>query len=180
MKIIVLCSRKKKGITIGSKLIMLSEKLPFSHVAYLFEDDGKQWVSESVYPKSRTIPLETWCEHYEIVTMFSIDLNWSREEFKRVNPTLDGIEYSLIQVFWAGVEKIDRIFARLINRMRINGRKALICTERLALVLESSNTFKFQSSLDTLSLTETYKALYRIEKYGQNAEQCYNKLKRVK
>lgn len=33
---------------------------------------------------------------------------------------------------------------------------------------------------DTLSLRELYKALYRIEKYGQNAEDCYNKILRAK
>jgi hypothetical protein len=154
MKIRVLFSRP---YALGelSKLILWSEKTPFSHVSMLMEDGN---VYEAVYPEYWGIAFHEWNKYNEVVK--SVDFKVTDEEYEAVAAKIKeliGKRYSFLQLLLIQMEniskKIIKPIGEMIGAIKLNNNRMLICTESCILLLMQIG-LKYSGSRDTISLND--------------------------
>lgn len=147
-------SKKKSGITIGSKLIMYVEEISFSHVS--IEVNGH--VYESVWPKSRKISLSNWEKKYQSVETVEIETTLFQDDLLEQDMSeMIGVRYSIMQLFWIGVGILFEPISAYISERNLNGSRFLICTEFVGSILENHFDVEFKEQKDMLSVGDVYK-----------------------
>lgn len=142
-------------------LLKWFEKIPFSHCA--IEIDG--FVYEAVFPKSKTTLFVEWSKTYDIVAEKLVFAESSKvEKIKTyMRRSLMNKGYSIMQLavlFWA---LTFHGFNAWAGKHKWNGSKYLICTELVATVAHKYFGVEFGEKLDTISLTEAFVGVCRID-----------------
>lgn len=155
MKAYVVFSRPKPWWMFLDQVFMWVEGTNFSHVAIVLEDLelGKHWVYESKAPKGRKIALEKWLHGNKIVKMELIDSNFNRYS----NHYYDLIRmtdkpYSFKQVVTIGWGLVFKATGSKDYYLELNGNRAKICTELVAMFLNRVYGVKLKKSPDLIGL----------------------------
>jgi hypothetical protein len=160
----VFCSNKSKWMK-GGELIKWAEDISFSHCAVFIEDEhGRTEVYESVWPKSRKMPMEKWLEHYKVEEIYDFHVV-DETMFRGIKLYLRGKLrrwYSTFQLFWIGIGLFIKPLNKFISKKPVNGSKHLICTELTGDVFKRFYGAKWDESTDTLSLRDTRDEIKRL------------------
>lgn len=150
----------KNKLLVGSYLIRQAEGLPFSHSA--IKVHGK--VYESVWPKARVLSFEDWLKKYQIVEMYSgPELEHDDfEAFKEIHQEIEDDPYSLKQIItiWLGI--MSQWFSAYFAKTEVNGKRAWICTEHMALFQSVFFDYRFGKHLDAIRLWDVRRAAAQI------------------
>lgn len=159
----VLFTKKKSKWYVGSWIIMWMERFPASHCAVLFEDG---YVLESTFPKSRLVPLTEFLKDNEIVNNFRLNFYEPVEftEIAQVEEELIGKWYSVMQLITIGLSIIFRFLKKAVNRLVVNGKNSLICTELCYRVLDKFFFITNRKSFDAYSLRDLYRECLILQK----------------
>lgn len=155
MKIIIGFSRAKSPWKIGSKVIQLVEKRPFSHayMKYTSSYTKVDLVSQASHGMVNCFNYDIFLEDNVVVEEYEFEC--SDEQFKVIKTFIDsniGKPYSRMQLVWIGVKKILHIQPKIEN-----GDAAFICSEwakRICevagIIIKSEDDYITPSDLNTL------------------------------
>ena len=105
MRIYAAFVKNPSKIMIGARAIEWAEKIDFSHTAIILEDnDGLIEVYESVWPKSRKMPMSEWLCHYRLKHLYKFDVS-DENKFSEMKQFLNdriGVFYSVWQLVVIG------------------------------------------------------------------------------
>jgi hydrogenase maturation factor len=126
-------AKRIKGVNVGARLIEWAQDTNFSHTAIelLETPEGESWVFESVYPKSRRLAKKDWIKKYESVESYSfiIDDPKVRYEMRETLYKNLNVPYSIGQIILIGVGLAIKMIEKLINKITLNAKKYMICSE---------------------------------------------------
>lgn len=163
MKIYAAFVKNPNPIMIGARAIEWAEKIDFSHTAIILEDnDGLIEVYESVWPKSRKMPMSKWLAHYRLKHIYKFEAVDEKQflEMKQFLNDRIGVFYSVWQLVVIGLTFIAPLEKLLTGRV-VNGSKRLICTELVGDFFIKFFDCKWFEPTDTISLTETKDEIVR-------------------
>jgi len=114
----------------GNKLLKIGEIVPFGHFAIELETYGEPKVYESIFPKSQKVTRSEWNKHYSLVKQYQ----WNVPEHlqSQVYEWLEkqvGIRYAIEQIIFIGLAIIFGFLNLILNKLVLNGNKAMVCTE---------------------------------------------------
>lgn len=131
----------------------------------MIETHGVAIVYESVWPRSRKISFDEWLKHYDIVHMYSFDLDEAK-----VKPVVDELDqlmgrwYSVPQLFLIGFGFISEWFNKISVGWKLNNSHHLICTELLAIIIRRHTEVGFTESLDRVGIVDVQLACDELKK----------------
>lgn len=144
----------------GDKVIKEVQRTNFSHFAIglLDSETGIEIIYESIFPKSRRLLKDQWLNDYSPV--LEMNLKISDERFNESIWFLDTMIdkwYSLKQIFWIafiGWFKIKTLFS---NKVTINSKNKLICTEMGYIYCKEFFNFDHDENSDSVDLNDMLK-----------------------
>lgn len=161
----LLYSRKKDGITLGSKLIMWALGSSASHCATELVFDGESGeVYEAVYPKFRVIDKEEWLKKNLLIHSFEFEITdpiladkIQRTLFQKLN-----VPYSFVQLILIGIGLFFKLVVRFFETFCLNSDKYEICSEAQSDVIELLG-YKFDQNPDNIDVKECLDAAKRLK-----------------
>ena len=150
----------RNKLLIGSYMIRKAEGLHFSHSAIKVHG----MVYESVWPKARVIKFEEWVKQYEIMEMYQgPELEHDDfEAFKEIHQEIQDDPYSLKQILTIWLSIVSECFGKYFSNREINGKRAWICTEHMALFQSVFFDYRFGKHLDAIRLFDVRRAAAQI------------------
>ena len=157
MMVKILYSKREGIYSLGSRVIMAAQGLPFSHVSIAVKIGNNPFeVYESVWPKSRKISYKEWLTHYKLVS--SHELPEVDDKLQLVLEAMVGKTYSVSQLV---VIYFNMFFSKLDSSW-VNGSRKLICTELSAIFMFKAYGTIWSKALDMISLRDIYREARKI------------------
>lgn len=165
IELLIHCSTKRGCFNIGAWIIMLAERLPFSHVALELRDGDKFTVCEAVVPKSRVIDGGHWRTQYKSIRVFRFYIPESKRDhvlqwFKKQ----DGLEYGWGSIVVIALGLICRPFEKVFKSVKVDGAKKKICSELVGRFMRRFFGVDFGERPDTISIRDVLRECLKLER----------------
>lgn len=125
------------------------------HFAIGLETYGEEHVYESLFPKSRKLPISEWLKDYKIIKQhqFFVPNHLQYKVLEWLEGTVN-IRYSVEQIFFIGLCILFKPLDYLLNTAVINHKKALICSETGSRFVDRFIYFKILESHDKIGVRD--------------------------
>jgi hypothetical protein len=149
--------KKIKGFTIGGRFIAWAQGTKFSHCSTeIIKDKGSaSFIYESVFPKSRKLPLQEWLQTYDPVESYYLEVVDPDEQARIISAAERNVgkRYSILQLVGIGIGLVFQLAQKALDNLSINSKKFLICSEFMSEIQKAQGA-KFSDSSDSIDLLE--------------------------
>ena len=161
--------KNKNPWYVFARIIELVDRTDYSHVEVVKVVDNN-WKDAicygSIFPKSRKIKLSELKKHYEIKD--TIQLSVVIENPTVVLDSLMNKYYSFVQILLTGIKLLTGSAISWLPYVKVNLSKYLICTELGGIFMQEACQYKFETSPEVLSVSETrHIAISYLYRFGE-------------
>jgi len=163
--IIELISCKPKNKLPLSKIIQDAENVDFSHYAISYNG----YIYHAKYPKLKCQTYAEFESFYQPVKKYCFNVPKGKELL--VHSYLRsyiGTPYSLAQLVLIYIGIIFHGLNKRISLIKLNNKRALICSEFVAMFMKNFFGSEFNESIDTIGLREVQSMLEQLEEADQH------------
>lgn len=150
-------AKKIKGFKAGGRFIAWAQGTEFSHCATeIIQSKGAaSFIYESVFPKSRKLPIQEWLQTYQPVESYYIEVLDPNEQARIFSAAESNVgkRYSLLQLVGIGIGLVFQVAQKALDKLSINSKKFLICSEFMSEIQKAQGA-KFSDSSDSIDLLE--------------------------
>jgi hypothetical protein len=159
MKLVYHFCKKKKGFTLGSKLIMLVQGTDFSHCAIeVIRDEQEPVIYEAVFPKSHCISKSQWLEHFQEVHKIEQEIkSFDVLEVEKALAEGLNVPYSVFQLVIIAIGLTLKAMLTAVQLFCLNSKKEEVCSEYMAKVMTAKG-YEFKKNADNIDIVDCYNA----------------------
>jgi hypothetical protein len=163
---IIECTANRKFNPLA-RLIMAFQKIDFSHVALMIEDEntGQRTVYEAVFPRARRLSYDSFLSQYKLVRCYRLippQIPQHEVQMFADNLVENNSHYSFAQLILIQIQNTFSKWSRHIGRIILNHKKGMVCSEFIALVLTKGWLVFFNEHYDTIDLKEVVQEARKI------------------